>query len=55
MRGFLVEIFRLSRGKLGMEIGGVLDKERVFQHFHPVLLFLEFSIRMQYFRRKSAT
>jgi hypothetical protein len=35
MRGFLVEIFRLSRGKLGMEIGWVLEKERVFQDFHP--------------------
>jgi len=35
MQGFLVEIFRLSRGKLGMEIGWVLDKERVFQDFHP--------------------
>jgi hypothetical protein len=55
MRGFSDEIFRLSRGKLGMEIGWVIDKERVFQHFHPVLLFLEFSLRMQYFKRKSAT
>jgi hypothetical protein len=35
MRGFLVEIFRLSRGKLGMEIGWVPDKERGFQDFHP--------------------
>jgi len=35
MRGFLVEIFRLSRSKLGIEIGWVFDKERVFQDFHP--------------------
>jgi len=35
MRGLLVEIFRLPYGKLGMEIGWVLDKERVFQDFHP--------------------
>jgi len=35
MRGFLVEIFRLSQGKPGMRIGWVLDKERVFQDFHP--------------------
>jgi len=35
MRGLLVEIFRLSRGTLRMEIGWVVDKERVFQHFHP--------------------
>jgi hypothetical protein len=34
MRGFLVEIFRLSDGKLGMEIGWILEKERVFQDFH---------------------
>jgi len=31
----LVEIFRLSDGKLGMEIGWILEKERVFQDFHP--------------------
>jgi hypothetical protein len=35
MRGFLIEIFRLLRGKPGMGIGWVLDKERVFQDFHP--------------------
>jgi hypothetical protein len=50
----LVEIFRLSRGKVGLEIGFKHDKEGVFQHFHPVLLSLEFSLRMQYFKRKSS-
>jgi len=54
MRGLRVEIFRLSGGKPGMEIGRVPDKERVFQRFHPVLFFLDFSLKMQYFKRKSA-
>ena len=54
MRGLVVEIFRLSGAKLGMETGGVFDKKRIFQHFHPVLLFLEFSLRMRYFKRKSS-
>ena len=31
----MVEIFRLSRGKFEMEIGWMLEKERVFQDFHP--------------------
>jgi hypothetical protein len=34
MRGFLVEIFRLSHGKLEMGIGWALEKEREFQDFH---------------------
>jgi hypothetical protein len=31
----LVEIFSLSRCKLGIEIGWVLEEGRIFQDFHP--------------------
>jgi hypothetical protein len=35
MRGFLVEIFILSRSKIGIEIGWVHEEGRVFRDFHP--------------------
>jgi hypothetical protein len=40
MQGFLVEIFRLSAGKLGMEIGWPFEKEGLFQGFPPEICIL---------------